>query len=371
MPFPAIAAVLGQIARQVATSVAAGAVEATAARAAAGAATTAAEAAARLAQWQQATGNLPTGRPITANTAAAHAGPPTAVPPAAPPGAPPRPPPTNTSSPAPGSGPNKPPVVVPGQTASQKAAAGIANQLFEMGKQTISQGIGTMTGDAISSMFRGSAGQGQPGKENKALTYFGIGSQTQQWIGDARMAGGSVAKMADPLGVAGGAAKLGGMAFRAIPGVKQLEGLAKAAAEMPARLEAWGDELMASRAHLAQFNGAIASAVGHSQLRDMQRNIKAGAATGGTTKSLAEALDKFKDNMQPIKNAGANIANTIATGVLQIANGMVAALETIPLMKDAAEALKKAFPEVKSDPTMMQFINRLAAPPKPGVPPKV
>lgn len=385
MPFPALGPILAQLGRvaagaateaaaaaatragtQVAANAATGAATQAAAKAgtqvAANAAGGSGWQAARFSQWTQANQLLPTGKAVTGT----YRGPTPGATPS--PVTPTRPPPTPHGPPNPGHA-AAPPIVKPANP-SGDAAKAIADRLFEQAKGSAT-GLGsTLLYNSMAQAVGGRQQQQQSG--GGVLAYLGAGPRTQQAASYAAGLGSTAMKAVDPGGLIRGTASVAHGAARLNPAVAAMEDLGKAAIQLPEILEGWGDELMASRQHLVQFSGAIAQAFGESQMRDMKRSINSGAATGGSTARLAKALDDFKDNVQPLKDGVANIANFVATGLLQMANGFAEILEKWKIIEDAAAWMKKAFPEEPKTSNINDHINRLAGnkPPKPGVAPK-
>jgi len=90
------------------------------------------------------------------------------------------------------------------------------------------------------------------------------------------------------------------------------------AKELPAAIEAWGDNLKESQRHLMAFNGEIAGAFLESERRGMIRSMESGQNTSASTSYMTDALDELKDSFRPLQDIGTNLYNNIAGFTMNI-----------------------------------------------------
>jgi len=90
--------------------------------------------------------------------------------------------------------------------------------------------------------------------------------------------------------------------------------------ELPAALLNWAEALKSSQERLRMFNGQLANTFMESEWREMMRDFRSAGRTAGTTTNLVRALDEFKDDLQPMKDALTNLTNALVTAGVEGAN---------------------------------------------------
>lgn len=125
-------------------------------------------------------------------------------------------------------------------------------------------------------------------------------------------------------GVASSGAQIG---MSAMLGTAGIPGLVAAVAALPPKLAEWGDALVQSQGHLAQFNGTMANIFAERRVREIRRNIESGESRAGSTSVLSDAVDDLKDDLRPISDLLANMMNFGGAGLVRVGQGIVKLLE--------------------------------------------
>ncbi len=86
-----------------------------------------------------------------------------------------------------------------------------------------------------------------------------------------------------------------------------------------------------------QFNGVIAGAFTEAEYRQALRAIDSGERTAGSTAGLVDALEDFRDEIQPWKDAVTNSLNTLAEVGLRILTTALDLLEKVPGPSDVRD----------------------------------
>lgn len=120
------------------------------------------------------------------------------------------------------------------------------------------------------------------------------------------------------------------------------------------------DAQLEHQKRLTAFNAQIAVAYARLNRGDLLRNRSAGNATAGTTEMLANAINDFRDTVQPFKNIGNNIVNVVGTGVYKLLNGIMFLLGPIKTIADWCDKANIFKGERKRGPWEEFFINGAA-----------
>lgn len=155
----------------------------------------------------------------------------------------------------------------------------------------------------------------------------------------------------------GGAAAAGGMAVRAAGMAGAVYMFSKAVADTVIKLQDFAMETAESTERFRAFNGAINQQWALMERQNLELQFRTADATAGTTQKLLEETRKMREAMQPLREFGINLRNTLATGAAQLVQGAVKVGEGLieantylrfikDLMKEAmaAQALKERQP---------------------------
>lgn len=99
--------------------------------------------------------------------------------------------------------------------------------------------------------------------------------------------------------------------------------------------------LFKSRQGLAQFDAGIAGAFAKFELRELQREVAQAQATSGSTEVLGEAVSDLKDEFQPIRELGTNIANLGGAAIARLGQGLAFILKKIFFLEEINEGIKE------------------------------
>lgn len=270
--------------------------------------------------------------------------------------------------------PIPPPAGGGGPNAADKAAA---DQFWNMGKQAFSQ-MGTTllhngVGMAMGQLFQQ---RGQGGGSGLAGLFGNLGAgPAGQRVGTNVQAAGN--KVLDGMGqlLPGGKTTMDAAKFLAAqnPVVKLGKAaydVAETLASIPSMLEDWGKELLAGQQHLAMFNGQIARTFREAELRKIQRDIKSGASTAGTTDNLSSALSDLQDTIRPLRDIGINVLQFLASGMIRTIDTLIKiwiAVDPITRAAIAYNNLTKSSPDSAFQDMMRAVAGR---PRNQGVPKK-
>lgn len=112
-------------------------------------------------------------------------------------------------------------------------------------------------------------------------------------------------------------------------------------AKLPGLLTDWGDALLKSKEHLAQFSQQMAGANAMADLRTFQRDVQSAQGTDTQYANLSDAMQDLQDATRPLKDAA---FNTIAKGVADGVRKMTELVDTvkwitskIPWLQDEGE----------------------------------
>jgi len=134
---------------------------------------------------------------------------------------------------------------------------------------------------------------------------------------------------------------------------KVLPPMVAAFAVLPSIAHALSNRFLEAQKNLAQYNATIAAAFHQLEVGRIQRDIRRGTATAGTTRGLADSTNRLENALAPIGNFTTNIKNVFADALNEAAVFM---LEGI---KPAFEALNDAIfdPEKPQPAALQQFLD--------------
>lgn len=116
--------------------------------------------------------------------------------------------------------------------------------------------------------------------------------------------GAAIGSLLGPVGTGAGAV-LGGLA-----------GTATELSKLPHLLQQWGQELVNSKMHLAQFSPVLAGAKSEAERRGIRRDILSAGNTGGNIADLSDKLQGLHDLVRPIQDFTTNtLATQIGVGI--------------------------------------------------------
>lgn len=98
---------------------------------------------------------------------------------------------------------------------------------------------------------------------------------------------------------------------------------------LPKLLKEWGASLIESKRHLGEFNATYSVAAGRLDIQRFQRNVRLGAATGGSFQNLTQAQNRLEERLAPYAIAGTNALLKLVTVGVNVADSAVRIAEGI------------------------------------------
>ena len=118
------------------------------------------------------------------------------------------------------------------------------------------------------------------------------------------------------------------------------KGLAVQVAQMPGLIQEWGEQLIESKRGLAQFSAEMAMVFAEADIREIQRGMKIGEATGASTGGLSDASQDLKDSLAPFQTAFSNASNMAMEGLTRGLNLLVQVASKVTFIEDINEILE-------------------------------
>lgn len=116
-------------------------------------------------------------------------------------------------------------------------------------------------------------------------------------------------------------------------------------AKLPGRLKDFGEALVKSREHVAQYNGTLAAAMAKLEVERIGRDIRLGAATARSGAYQTGQQSRLENNLLPMQAIWSNLTNIITGGIQQGTNVILekigGALAAAPGFAAAGKALEK------------------------------
>lgn len=137
-------------------------------------------------------------------------------------------------------------------------------------------------------------------------------------------------------------------------------------AKLPGRLKDFGEALVKSREHVAQYNGTLAAAMAKIEHERLARDIRLGAATAKSGAYQTGQQSRLENNMLPMQAIWSNLTNIVTGGIQQGANVILekigGALAATPGFSAAGKALEKMAKDdgAKGGP-LNSFVNQLGS----------
>lgn len=198
-----------------------------------------------------------------------------------------------------------------------------------------------MLGKNAAAMARGGAGVPRGTLVSRFAQQHGIYGAAQR-ITQADIVPGESAK-SNATNAASSLASLG----------KVLPPVVAAFAALPSIAHALSNRFLESQRNLTQYNATIAAAFHQLEVGRIQRDIRRGGATAGTTRGLAESTNRLENALAPIGNLTTNIGNVFADALNE------AAIFMLEGIKPAFKALNDAIfePEKPQPAALQQFLD--------------
>ncbi len=152
----------------------------------------------------------------------------------------------------------------------------------------------------------------------------------------------------------------GGAASRAANGLgdlaKKLPPVIASFAALPAIAHGFSNRLLEAQRSLTQYNGTIAAAFAKLELGRIQRSIRGGVMTAGTTSDLADSTNRLENALMPLSSLKDNLQNIFLDSLNEVAIFMLNGINKI-LNPVAARLFGDPFDPIapnKVDPISMQ-----------------
>ena len=98
--------------------------------------------------------------------------------------------------------------------------------------------------------------------------------------------------------------------------------------------------LLLSRQKFAQFDSRIAAVFARFELAEIRRTFATAQATSGSTEILGDAVNDLKDEFQPIRELGTNIANLGGTALAKLGQGITFIANKALFLEEINDGLK-------------------------------
>lgn len=121
---------------------------------------------------------------------------------------------------------------------------------------------------------------------------------------------------------------------------------------------------LAARAPYQFYSGQMAGAFTQLKMNDLRRDIQFANRTDSSTKDLAEAVNEFRQELQPIRENIATVTNAFVTGLVKIGTVIVKGvnlLENLPGIKEVLDLIEKENKEREQKEALptAEFVDKL------------
>ncbi len=164
----------------------------------------------------------------------------------------------------------------------------------------------------------------------KAIANSGVGRAVSK-VKDGFKGGAAVNKA---VGV-GGASGLAGAAGKVLPVVGAIVAVGTVLNDFRKSIENAADSALEAHRKYAELSGAQAAIFAEQDVKQMQRDMKQGNDTAGSTKELADSVNDRKEMFAPLETAMANLENTVLANLQNIMNEFLE-----PMVKFGTEVVK-------------------------------